>query len=421
MQIKFFFLLLFIVPSLLAQKSIVNTSHLDHLYEEVKAGDITMGIIHIYAEAPDYKWVGDQDEGIACIDDAARAAVFYIKHYQLTRSKKELDKIKNLINFNIYMQSDSGFFYNFIWKDNTINKEFRTSVAEPNWWSWRALWALSEGALFFKEKDKAYYNKIVPSLQKGVEASLRYFNKESKTVTYGGYELPAWFPYESASDQSAVIVKALLNYYKLFKDEEVKKAAIHFADGLVKMQFGDKNTPPYSAFLSWQNSWHAWGNSQSDALLEAGSLLKEPKYIDAAKKEIDNFYPFLFKSKYFSSLSFTKGNDTSVISDSARFSQIAYGIRPMVFAAMNAYEITKDSKYLDAALKAAMWFFGDNVANENMYDKTTGRGYDGIIDYDKINRNSGAESTIEALLALNRIEINKTAKNKLLNMVKNRK
>ena len=39
-----------------------------------------------------------------------------------------------------------------------------------------------------------------------------------------------------------------------------------------------------------------------------------------------------------------------------------------------------------------------------MYDPQTGRGYDGINDTASINRNAGAESTIEALLTLQAIE-----------------
>ena len=57
----------------LQQKSelIINTSHLDSLFEEVTSLGNTFGIIHIYSEYPDYKWVGDSDEGIACIESGA--------------------------------------------------------------------------------------------------------------------------------------------------------------------------------------------------------------------------------------------------------------------------------------------------------------------------------------------------------------
>lgn len=412
---------LFLISSVFAQKSLVNTSHLDHLYETVNIGKDSIGIIHIYSEAPDYHWVGDEDEGIACIDDAARAAVFYMKYYSIKKDSVLLYKIKNLLNFNIYMQAENGFFYNFIWKDLSINKNFKTSVAEPNWWSWRAIWALSEGALFFKNKDQEYYKKLLASTDKGIKASLQWFTKEKNYKEYGGYKLPGWFPYETASDQSSVIVKGLLNYYQITPSNEVKQAITNFCNGLLEMQFGDKTTPPYNAFFSWQNTWHAWGNSQSDALLDAGIILKEQKYVDAAKKEIRNFYPFLLKNSYYNSLTFTKKNDKSIISDSSKFSQIAYGIRPMVFAALKTYEITNEKVYLDIAVQSAMWFFGKNSSNKNMYDINTGVVFDGINDSKTINKNSGAESTIEALLVMNRIEMNKKAKNSLLKLLNSQK
>ena len=50
----------------------------------------------------------------------------------------------------------------------------------------------------------------------------------------------------------------------------------------------------------------------------------------------------------------------------------------------------------------ASWFFGNNMAGVPMYDPATGRCFDGLngtVEW-RINRNAGAESTIEALLAL---------------------
>jgi hypothetical protein len=50
------------------------------------------------------------------------------------------------------------------------------------------------------------------------------------------------------------------------------------------------------------------------------------------------------------------------------------------------------------------WFFGANDAGQNMYSKETGRCFDGLSSPTGVNVNSGAESTIEALLSLERIE-----------------
>ena len=56
-----------------------------------------------------------------------------------------------------------------------------------------------------------------------------------------------------------------------------------------------------------------------------------------------------------------------------------------------------------------------SAANKMMYSVATGRGFDGIQSSGNININSGAESTIEALLTMEIVENNpvvKTAFNK---------
>src|SRR4030066_685801 len=139
----------------------VNKSHLDYLYKEINVNGNLMAVIHIYSNATDYKFIDDKDEGYACVDDAARAAIFYLEYYRAYYDSSSLIKYFNLVEFLVYMQSENGFFYNFIWKDNSINKTFKTSVAEPNWWSWRALWALMENYSFYNYIDKEYADKLL--------------------------------------------------------------------------------------------------------------------------------------------------------------------------------------------------------------------------------------------------------------------
>ncbi|HJW28530.1 MAG TPA: hypothetical protein VJ508_04680, partial [Saprospiraceae bacterium] len=121
--------------------SIINTAHLDHLYDELRMGEDTVAYIHIYAASPDYHFVSDPDEGMACVDDASRAAIFYFLQYQRTGTSEYFRKGKMLIKFLAHMQADNGYFYNFIRPDGKINTQGSTSKPEPNWWSWRALWA----------------------------------------------------------------------------------------------------------------------------------------------------------------------------------------------------------------------------------------------------------------------------------------
>ena len=72
----------------------------------------------------------------------------------------------------------------------------------------------------------------------------------------------------------------------------------------------------------------------------------------------------------------------------------------MVSGLLRLYDATKDRTYLTMAGLTASWLFGNNAAHQIMYDSSTGICYDGIRDSSTINKNSGAESTIEALWTL---------------------
>ena len=399
------------------QSNLINTSHLDFLYEEIKVEDKQMGVIHIYSNYPDYKWIGDDDEGIACVDDAARAAVFYLKYYQFKNDSASLRKAKNLLRFVLFMQAENGFFYNFIWDDHSINKTFKTSVAEPNWWSWRAMWALTEGYNFFKNSDIEFSKVILNSINKTALAVKTIIPKSYDKKNVDGFERPAWLPYEFASDQSAILLLSLVPYYQMTNDEAIKKYCEKLIEGILLMQEGDENSFPYCAFLSWENLWHGWGNLQSFALLNSYKIFNEDSIKQSALNEIKYFYQFLVDKNYLSEFTIQKNNNDVKPKELKKFSQIAYIIRPMIYASLKAFEITNDSAYAVKAAEIASWFFGKNPANEHMYFPETGICFDGINSEKELNKNSGAESTIEALLAILEIEKNSIAKDGLENFM----
>ena len=192
--------------------SLINTAHLDFLYEEITIADQSIGIIHIYSEYPDYKWVGDADEGIACVDDAARAAVFYLKYSGSYADESSELKARKLLDFILYMQSENGFFYNFIFDDYSINREHKNSKNESNWWSWRAMWALSEGYKYFVNIDKEFSEDIYTSLEKVTEELKKIINVERETKSINGEDKITWLPIKSGSDQASIIILSLLNY-----------------------------------------------------------------------------------------------------------------------------------------------------------------------------------------------------------------
>ncbi|QHV98592.1 hypothetical protein [Spirosoma endbachense] len=384
---------------------LVNTTHLDHLYQTVKLNGAAVGLINIYSEYPDYKWVADDDEGAACVDDIARTVLFLVHEPDLTTNTSKQDKLRKLTEFVLQLQSENGYFYNFIFGNLSINKAGSTSINQPNWWSWRALWSLTEAYPYYKTADPVFAVRLQTASKRLVANMIRDFGSKPQAYQFvKGLKIPTWLPYGSGTDQAAIMMLGLLNYYQQTPDGQVLKLIGTLGDGIVQMQFGTAGQVPYGAIMSFENRWHAYGSDQSYALLRAGKALNRPDWTAVARREVDNFYPYLLKEGFLESFDSSQQGTSVSFDKKSRFSQIAYGVRPMVWATLELYDQTKDTSYVKLAGQLAGWFWGNNPARAIMYDKATGLGFDGITSETRINKNSGAESTIESLLTFQRLE-----------------
>lgn len=392
----------------------VNKSHLDYLYEEIKIDNNKMGIIHIYCDYPSYNYVDANGEGYACVDDAARAGLFYLDYFKTYKDTVSLIKFNMLTDFVLHMQDTNGFFYNFLEKDNSINKTYRTSLAEPNWWSWRALWILTESYKFYRTTNPVRASIILSSIENCVTALKKIIPYEKRVKVLDGIKIPGWLPEGSGADQSALLIISLTDYYQLTGDKTILNYIKSLADGIMLMQVNDPESSLNGAFLSWENTWHAWGNSQAYALLKAWQVTKDEKFKLSAMKELDMFYPYLLKNNFLSYFKLKKSGDKTEVTEVNKYSQIAYDFRPMVFALLEAYKITGKTKYAELVGEIANWFNGNNPANEKMYNSENGLVFDGITDEMNINKNSGAESTIEALWILLKVSQNPVSLNKFM-------
>jgi len=381
----------------------INFDHFNHLYKEIDFKGKKVGIVHIYSQFPDYSYAIEPKEGFTCVDDVARAIIMLSKYFEENKSDKEiLNKIKKLTEFVLQMQNENGYFNNFIWNDLSINTTYKTSIAELNWWSLRALWALESVYPLLKKSDEDISNRIILASNKLVSNIKRDLPiTDLKTEIVETIEVPTWLPQKYASDQAALLILGLLKNYDRTNDDDIKFMIDIMAKGIITMQKGDTDNYPYGAFLSWKNLWHAWGNSQAYALLKAGQILNNQEYIDNALKEIDNFYPYLLKNGFAEAFWIMKTGEKSYDEIKRnKYPQITYGFRPMIWAASEAYKYSKKEKYLKIATDLESWLFGNNDAKIVMYNEKTGIIFDGIISPKEINRNSGAESTIESLLIL---------------------
>ena len=390
-----------VVPPPVVQP-LVNTSHLDYLFTPVtfESGVDAAGV-YIYAEAPDYRLVADADEGFTCTDDVARAAMVYLRSDSFAVNNSIKDKTYLLLSFLVEMQAPNGYFYNFLLPGDLVNKYHVNSVAGKNWWSWRAFQTLAEAVPLIRTDNPALATRIDNSLDRiiaNIKSELTTQPLTTKVIS--GFTVPQWLPLGSASDQASTLLLGLVNYCISNNDIELENYITVLADGIGAMQQGDADHFPYGCFLSWENQWHAYGNEQAYALLKAGAFLNEDKYIGQALVEINGFYPWLIENGYKSAITFNNSGNTITMLTDKQFDQIAYGITPMVLAAAEAYKITADEKYADMAGKIAAWYLGANKAGTVMYSKETGRCFDGLTSSSAFNANSGAESTIEALICL---------------------
>ncbi len=373
--------------------SLVNFEHLDYLGEEIALNSDTLRIIHIYADAPSYAWIGDDDEGIACVDDAARAIIVYLKDFELTENRSSARKAKQLLRFVMYMQTQDGLFYNFVWdSDLNINKDHQNSVADEfSWWTSRAVWALGQGVESLFASDPAFALQLVEAMERTLPHLDRFLEHYGSFQKINDRNFPKWLVNGSKANATSEMLLGLIAYNRYQKQPAIQKMIDQFSEGIAMMQFGSINQHPYLAHAATEDHWNGWGNSQTQALSEAG-------FLSSAEREASSFYPRLLIDgwKYSFSLS-----DSAHVTD---YPQIAYAVRVVTMGLLGLYQRTADVKYARMAGLAASWFTGNNVANIAMYDPLTGRGFDGINSSSSVNYNSGAESTIEALTSVQAVE-----------------
>jgi len=385
-------------------ESIINFNHLLHLTEEIEFQGETVHIVHIYSEYPDYEWVDAADsgpEGITCVDDVGRAVAVYLRHYELTGDRTSLERARPMLKFILAMQTDDGQFYNFIFRDHSINEDGITSYKSFGWWAARGVWALGAGYRAFQDTDPEFASELEAALLRSFDQIDKVLENYSTFVRVNNREVPAWLIYQFDTYGASIVSElmfGLCDYYAATEDERVGRYLELFGEALLKMQGDNPREFPYAVFFSNPDMWHAWGNGQAQVLATAGMLLDNEEFIHAAENEVRSLYPRLALHRMIRDYQLDDP-------DSKReYEQIAYNLRPMIAASLRVAEATDNETYKALAGLLGSWFTGNNVLGVPMYDKETGRGFDGINDAETLNRNSGAESTLEALYSLIELE-----------------
>ena len=231
-------------PEIPVEDTLVNTTHLERLYEAIPNGDTPLGTIWIYCEAPDYHLVDDADEGFTCVDDVSRALVFYSRQFKANPTHENQEKIRTLAEFLFYMQSANGFFYNFLLPGPEINKTHQNSQAIPSWWSWRAFWALSELNLLDTPELGELQTRARQVMDLLVQRMEILCMDSGDPVVFDGISVPGCLA-ELGADQVGVMLMGLANYYQINPSEKIKALMLSFGDLLLQVQHGDADTWPH--------------------------------------------------------------------------------------------------------------------------------------------------------------------------------
>ncbi len=375
----------------------VSLKHLEHLTRPARVEGKQVLAVWIYAEAPDYRPVDDDDEGFACVDDTARAVVAALMHAERTGSKRAEELARGALGFVLAMQAEDGQFYNFVLPGGGINRTGPTSRKGHGWWAARAIWALGSGVRYFEKRDPALAAKLLAAAERLLPWYRKVLKRYGKRRKVEGVEVPDWLV-AGASDTSSEVVLGLLELHAARPGPELAEMIAKLCDGMVELRVREKGTPLFGAHASTTKkprAWHHWGSRQTMALARAYRTLKKhprrTRWLESARAEADHFFARLLATHVPEAIEGAKVKP---------YPQIAYGINSLVLGFLEVHRATGEPRYLDLARRAFAWYEGANPAQVRMYDPKTGRCFDGIVDAKTVNRNSGAESTIEALLAI---------------------
>jgi multiple sugar transport system substrate-binding protein len=373
----------------------INLDHLRHLGLDAVVRGQPVRVVSLYAEAPDYRLVGsparDGFEGIASVDDAARAAVVYLRDYEMTGDVRSRDEALGLLAFITGMEQGDGEFVNFIDSAGRLNRNAQSSRKSMSYWAARSIWAMGEAVRVLGPRDSAKLKSMRPVLDR----ALARMSREIDTGHLIG---------ESTTATSEALL-GVLSLEGSGHSAAYSTLAQRTAALIAAKSAGTATNAPWGAHVDGPTApWHAWGSRAVEALATAQNTLGRSEYGASARKEADGLWGrFLLAGQI----------PTEVSSDGTAtwYPQIAYGIGSIVDGYLALAETSNDPRYAVFAGLTAGWFLGANPERLSMYDERSGRTFDGIDGPNplKLNRNAGAESTVEALLALQRVNSNPIA------------
>lgn len=327
-------------------------SQLARLTRSVPAAGPDALALAVYAGADDVPITARESgmEGVACVDDAARAIVLLCGLWEATEQPWIRTWCSGLLDFVVWMQDADGRWVNFVvdW-EGAGNRTGASSFAGGAFWQARALQAVARAAIVFGDvRAEMALERGLPSMHAPAPPDVRALHVMTALDLLGAGRVPRM------RDHLTGWVDQMLTCTR---------------DGML-MNAPDEEGRP-----------HLWGHVQEAALADAGAVLGRHDVITVAQRSAELVFADVIESGF----------------DLPRVQP--YDVASAIEVMDRLHDATGSSQYSDLAGKARQWFDGSNPAGVPVYDVRAGRVADGV-DEGRVSRNSGAEANIVAAQAL---------------------
>lgn len=353
---------------------------------------------------------GHWSQGAYNADDIARAAIVFLREWKAAGDAQSRDEARDVLRALAFLQTASGPNAGrvVLWQqeDGTLTPSaVPVELPDPSdsaesYWLARSVWAFGEGYAAFRRDDPEFAAFLLARLHLCLDALGREsLSRAGQWVHSDGRRLPGWL-IAGGADATAEAMLGLVAATEA-GDSRSRAALQTYGDGVAAMASDPSQGWPFGAVLPWTGSlgfWHAWGAAAPEALARGGALLRQRAWSDAALSDAGRFTPQVLAS----------GGPHNAWAPLPAEAQIAYGAHGRVAGALQASAVGGEGLRVLAGL-AAGWFFGANTAGVPVYDTATGVTFDGVETDGRVNRNSGAESTIHGLLTMQLLDANRDA------------
>ncbi len=303
-------------------------------------------------------------------NDNSRALILAVMLLESFNEKKYLRLASRYLMFILNAQNNNGKFKNLM----NYNREFIEEEGSEDCFG-RCLWALGRTI-------------SSPAIPKNIKKTCQYI-LDKTLENWPKLELPRAKAYSIVGLSYLEETKNIIEHIDFLSKELIQQYTQH----------KDINWHWFEDSMTYSNAFLPW------SLFKAYKILKTDVLLETAKESTDFLRKMTFKHAFFNPIGcngwLLKGKKA------AEYDEHPNEACETLLMYLNYYEITKEEKYLDTAVKCFCWYLGQNSKGLSLLDEETGACFDGLNE-NGLNCNQGAESIISYGIAF--MAISKKAK-----------